>query len=75
MPLCAGQALVGGVMSTLTAVLPGGNTPDSLPGLRMEGKYSSNGLLLDFAGDAVTIDCGQAHVKAPYPRWRMRPRR
>ena len=24
------------------------------------------GLLLDFAGDAVTIDCGQAHVKAPY---------
>jgi hypothetical protein len=33
----------------------------------MEGKYlSSGGLILDFDGDAVTIDCGQAHVKAPY---------
>ena len=41
--------------------------PASLPGLRMEGKYSGpSGLLLDFAGDAVTLDCGQAHIKAPY---------
>ena len=41
--------------------------PASPPGLRMEGKYSSStGLILDFAGDAVTMDCGQAHVKAPY---------
>jgi hypothetical protein len=39
---------------------------NSLPGLRMEGKYTSNGLQLDFAGDAVTLDCGQAHVKSPY---------
>ena len=22
--------------------------------------------MLDFAGDAVTMDCGQAHIKAPY---------
>jgi hypothetical protein len=41
--------------------------PSSLPGLRMEGRYSnSSGLILDFAGDAVTMDCGQAHIKAPY---------
>jgi hypothetical protein len=41
--------------------------PTSEPGLRAIGKYSSaSGLLLDFGGDAVTLDCGQAHVKAPY---------
>jgi hypothetical protein len=33
----------------------------------MEGRYAgSGGLILDFAGDAVTMDCGQAHIKAPY---------
>jgi hypothetical protein len=33
----------------------------------MIGKYSNaSGLLLDFGGDALTIECGQAHVKAPY---------
>ena len=37
------------------------------PGLRMNGKYlSPTGLILDFEGDAVTLDCGMAHVKAPY---------
>jgi hypothetical protein len=36
-------------------------------GLRLTGQYSSStGLLLDFAEDAVTLDCGRAHVKAPY---------
>jgi hypothetical protein len=41
--------------------------PPSEPGLRAIGKYSSSsGLLLDFGGDAVTLDCGQAHVKARY---------
>jgi hypothetical protein len=62
--------LVGGVMDTLTgamiATMPGASVAASLPGLRMEGKYSSSGLLLDFADDAVTLDCGQAHVKSPY---------
>ncbi|HWE83544.1 MAG TPA: hypothetical protein VG267_01265, partial [Terracidiphilus sp.] len=65
-----GGGLVGGVIDTLTgamiATIPGASLVPSLPGLRMEGKYTSSGLLLDFAGDAVTIDCGQAHVKAPY---------
>jgi hypothetical protein len=37
------------------------------PGLRMNGKFASpTGLILDFEGDALTLDCGPAHVKAPY---------
>lgn len=54
--------ILGALMTTAASALPAA----SLPGLRMEGKYSSAGLLFDFAGDSVTIDCGQAHVKAPY---------
>jgi hypothetical protein len=54
---------LGGLFGAITGAV---GTVVSLPGLRMEGKYtSSSGLLLDFAGDAVTMDCGQAHVKAP----------
>jgi hypothetical protein len=53
--------LLGAMMNSVASVVP-----VSLPGLRMEGKYTSSGLLLDFAGDAVTMDCGQAHVKSPY---------
>ena len=60
--------MLGGVIDTLTgamtATMPG--VGPSLPGLRMEGKYGSTGLQLDFAGDAVTLDCGAAHVKSPY---------
>jgi hypothetical protein len=41
--------------------------PASRPGIRMIGDYSGpGGLKLSFAGDAVILDCGQAHVKAPY---------
>jgi hypothetical protein len=65
-----GGGLVGGVIDTLTgamaATMPGASLVPSAPGLRMQGKYTSNGLLLDFAGDAVTIDCGQAHAKFQY---------
>ena len=33
----------------------------------MNGKFASPaGLILDFEGYAVTLDCGGAHVKAPY---------
>ncbi|HWZ99511.1 MAG TPA: hypothetical protein VN025_17270 [Candidatus Dormibacteraeota bacterium] len=36
-------------------------------GLRMAGKYSNpGGLVLEFEDDAVTIDCGAAHVKEAY---------
>ena len=57
-----GAGMIGmltGMMSTIA--------PVSEPGLRMVGKYnSSSGLVLDFGGDAVTLDCGPAHVKQPY---------
>ena len=56
----------GGIFGALTGMM-GTIAPVSEPGLRMTGKYSSSsGLLLDFGGDAVTLDCGQAHVKALY---------
>ncbi len=55
-----------GIFGALTGMM-GTGAPASEPGLRMTGKYSSSsGLLLDFGGDAVTLDCGQAHIKAPY---------
>ena len=58
----ADDGIIGAIGGMMNAV-----SPASEPGLRMEGKYfSPSGLILDFAGDAVTMDCGQAHVKAPY---------
>lgn len=58
----ASGGLLGGLMGMMGTVAP----PD-VAGLRIIGKYfSSTGLILDFAGDAVTMDCGQAHIKAPY---------
>jgi hypothetical protein len=37
------------------------------PGLRMSGQFiGQGGLALEFADDAVTLDCGAAHVKQPY---------
>ena len=37
------------------------------PGLRMAGQFiGQGGLALEFADDAVTLDCGAAHVKQPY---------
>ncbi len=46
---------------------PGGGAPlgDGV-GLRMTGKYSDGRLLLDFGGNSLVIDCGQAHVRQPY---------
>jgi len=36
-------------------------------GLRMSGRYlGQGGLALEFAADAVVLDCGAAHVKQPY---------
>ena len=63
--------MMGGIMDTLvgtmSATMTGSATlVNSLPGLRMQGKYTSSGLQFDFAGDAVTLDCGAAHVKSPY---------
>ncbi len=36
-------------------------------GFRMTGRYAdTSGLTLEFSNDAVTLDCGQAHVRTPY---------
>lgn len=57
-----GGGLFGMLGSMINTVVPA-----SEPGLRMVGQYAgSSGLLLDFDGAAVTLDCGQAHVKQPY---------
>jgi hypothetical protein len=38
-----------------------------VPGLRMTGRYTAaSGFVMEFANDSVTLDCGKAHVKAPY---------
>ncbi len=35
-------------------------------GLRMTGKYGAGKLLLDFSGNSLVLDCGQAHVRQLY---------
>src|SRR5437899_7252728 len=35
-------------------------------GLRMTGKYGGGKLLLDFSGNSLVLDCGQAHVRQLY---------
>ncbi len=35
-------------------------------GLRVTGKFSAGKLLLDFSGNSLVLDCGQAHVRQPY---------
>ena len=65
-PASAAGSQDAGIFGAITSMMST-VAPLSEPGLRMEGKYSSsNGLLLDFGGDAVTLDCGPAHVKQPY---------
>src|SRR5581483_11390537 len=55
-------SLGGGLMGFFSSVVTLAD-----PGLRMNGKFlSPTGLILDFEGDAVTLDCGPAHIKAPY---------
>ncbi len=35
-------------------------------GLRMTGRYGGGNLLLDFRGNSLVLDCGQAHVRQLY---------
>ena len=66
-PSASDSSAMGGIFGAIAGMVSTVTPISSLPGLRMEGKYfSSNGLILDFAGDTVTMDCGQAHIKAPY---------
>jgi hypothetical protein len=35
-------------------------------GIRMTGQYGGGKLLLDFRGNSLILDCGEAHVRPPY---------
>jgi len=51
------------------AFVPAAPTPKPhvIAGFRMTGLYTGpSGLRLEFGNDAVVMDCGQAHAKAPY---------
>ena len=53
-------------VGTLTGIL-GSFVPDAGEvGLRMTGKYGGGRLLLDFTGNSLVLDCGQAHIRQPY---------
>lgn len=55
-------SMLGGLTGFISSIVP-----TAEPGLRMNGKFlSPSGLILDFEGDAVTLDCGQSHAKATY---------
>jgi hypothetical protein len=59
-----------GIMGLVTGVTdmlsPGGGAPVGGGGLRMTGKYGGGKLLLDFSGNSLVLDCGQAHIRQPY---------
>ena len=65
-PASAQPANHSGVMGLLTGfvstIAPGAGEV----GLRMTGKYGGGKLLLDFSGNSLVLDCGQAHVRQLY---------
>jgi hypothetical protein len=56
------SSMMGMLTGFANTIAPGGNEV----GFRMTGKYSDGRLLLDFSGNSLVIDCGQAHVRQPY---------
>jgi hypothetical protein len=52
--------LLTGLVNTFAPGADGGG------GLRMTGKYSGGNLLLDFSGNSLVLDCGQAHIRQQY---------
>ena len=65
-PASAQSANDAGAIGMLTGVL-GTLVPDGGEvGLRMTGKYGGGRLLLDFSGNSLVLDCGEAHVRQPY---------
>jgi hypothetical protein len=70
-PANAQPATDSGITSLVTGLAdvlsPGGGAPiNGEVGLRMTGKYGGGILLLDFSSNSLVLDCGQAHVRAPY---------
>jgi hypothetical protein len=53
------MGIIGGLANTIA---PGNGEV----GLRMTGKYSDGRLLLDFTGNMLVLDCGQAHARQLY---------
>ena len=65
-PASAQSANDSSAIGMLTGVL-GTLVPDAGEvGLRMTGKYGGGRLLLDFSGNSLVLDCGEAHVRQPY---------
>ena len=57
----------GGMIGQVGDLLGMGDPVATIYGFRMIGPYaSSTGMLLTFDNGYVTLDCGKAHVKAPY---------
>ena len=56
------SSLIGMVTGLMTTFAPGAGEV----GFRMTGKYNAGRLLLDFTGNSLVLDCGQAHVRQPY---------
>jgi hypothetical protein len=59
----AGDSGILGMVTGLVSTFAPGNGE---VGLRMAGKYGNGKLLLDFSDNSLVLDCGQAHVRAPY---------
>jgi hypothetical protein len=65
-PASAQSANDPSLLGTLTGMLNTFAPGDGEVGLRMTGKYGGGGLLLDFNGNSLVLDCGQAHVRQSY---------
>jgi hypothetical protein len=65
-PASAQPATDSGMMGMLTGFVSTIAPGSGEVGLRMTGKYSGGKLLLDFSGNSLVLDCGQAHVRQPY---------
>jgi hypothetical protein len=59
----ANDSSVMGLLTGFVSTIAPGNGE---VGLRMTGKYSGGRLLLDFSGNSLVLDCGQAHVRQSY---------
>jgi hypothetical protein len=61
------SGMLGAITGLADMMSPGGSASfDGGGGLRMTGKYGGGTLLLDFSGNSLVLDCGQAHVRATY---------
>jgi hypothetical protein len=62
-----GSGMMGLITGITDMMSPGGGAQEGGGGgLRMAGQYGGGMLLLDFRGNSLVLDCGQAHVRTPY---------